>query len=304
MFRCLIFAFLFAVMPAAALQPEPVADGVYAFVGVRGEIGPANQGNVGNSGFIVGRSGVIVIDSGASYAYGKQMIAAIRGVTDKPIALVIFTHAVQEFVFGAAAFTEIGAQLLTHAKSAELMRERCNHCLENLRAQLGTRTMAGTRLIIPQQTLEQSQALSAGGREIDVLYFGWASTPGDVVVLDRATGVAFTGGLVGNRRIPELRDGHVPGWLDALAALKRTSARTIVPGHGPVGGVELADVTAEYLRALDAQVQSLYQRGATLTQTVDNVALTAYEDWDLYPMLHRQNALHRFLQLETEELSR
>jgi len=63
-------------------------------------------------------------------------------------------------------------------------------------------------------------------------------------------------------------------------------------------------VTAEYLRALDAQVQSLYQRGATLTQTVDNVALPAYENWDLYPMLHRQNALHRFLQLETEELSR
>ena len=304
MLRCLILAFLFAVTPAAALQPEPVADGVYAFVGARGEIGPANQGNVGNSGFIVGPSGVVVIDTGASYAHGKQMIAAIRAVSDKPIALVIITHAVQEFVFGAAAFTEAGAPLLTHAKSAELMRERCNHCLENLTTQLGTQAMARTRLVVPKKTLERSQSLREGGREIDVLYFGWASTPGDVVVVDRATGVAFAGGLISNRRIPELRDGQLAGWLDALAQLRRTSARTIVPGHGPVGGLELADATAQYLRALDAQVQNHYQRGATLTQTVDNVPLPAYENWDLYPMLHRQNALHRFLQLETEELSR
>ena len=304
MLRCLILAFLFAAAPVSALQPVRLADAVYAFIGEPGEIGPANQGNVGNSGFIVGSEGVIVIDSGISYRHGRQMIAAIRIITDKPIALVIITHAVQEFVFGTAAFTETGAQLLTHAKSAELMRSRCNHCLENLVIQLGADAMAGTRLIVPERTLEQSQSLQVAGRELDILSLGWASTPGDVVVLDRATGVAFAGGLVTNRRIPELRDGELAGWLSALAALKRTAARIIVPGHGAVGGLELADLTAAYLRALDDQVQGLYQRGATLSETVDSVALPAYSDWDQYPALHRQNALHRFLQLETEELSR
>ena len=304
MLRCLILVLLFAAAPVCALQPVRLADAVYAFIGEPGEIGPANRGNVGNSGFIVGSSGVIVIDTGVSYRHGRQMLAAIRTVTDKPIALVIITHAAQEFVFGVAAFTETGSQLLTHAKSAELMRSRCNHCLENLVIQLGADAMAGTRLIVPERTLEQSQSLQIAGREIDILYFGWASTPGDAVVLDRATGVAFAGGLITNRRIPELRDGELAGWLRALAALKRTSARTIVPGYGDVGGLELADLTAAYLRAIDDQVQRLYQRGATLSETVDSVALPAYSDWDQYPALHRQNALHRFLQLETEELSR
>jgi glyoxylase-like metal-dependent hydrolase (beta-lactamase superfamily II) len=305
MLRFLLFVVcLLAAGPLCALQPVPVAESVYAFIGERGEISPANQGHVANSGFIVGSSGVIVVDTGVSYRHGKQMISAIRSVTQQPIVLVLITHALQEFVFGSAAFAELGVPLLTHAKTAELMRQRCNHCLENLISQLGAQVMEGTRLVVPEQTVERSQSMRVGGRDIELLYLGWASTPGDLVVLDRASGVAFAGGLITNRRIPELRDGHLGGWLAALEALERTAVRAIVPGHGPVGGHDLADVTAAYLRALDGQVQTLYKSGATLTQTVDNVALPAYNDWNLYPALHRQNALHRFLQLETEELSR
>jgi len=304
MLRCLLLSCLLASAPDRALEPTAVADNVYAFIGEHGEIGPANQGNVGNSGFIVGATGVIVVDTGVSYRHGRQMISVIRAITDKPIVLVVITHAVQEFVFGAAAFAEAGAGLLTHAKSAELMRERCNHCLENLVTQLGESAMSGTRLIVPERTMERSQTMRVAGRDIELMYFGWASTPGDLAVLDRASGVVFAGGLVSNGRIPELRDGQLAGWLGALEALKRTHARVIVPGHGPVGGPDIADLTAAYLRALDQQVQSMYQRGATLTQTVDDAALPAFAHWDLYSTLNRQNALHRYLQLETEELSR
>jgi glyoxylase-like metal-dependent hydrolase (beta-lactamase superfamily II) len=304
MLRCLLLSCLLASVHAYALEPMALADGVYAFIGERGEISPANLGNVGNSGFIVGASGVIVIDTGASYRHGQRMISAIRGITDKPIALVVVTHAVQEFVFGNAAFAEIGAELLTHTKTAELMRQRCNHCLENLVSQLGQEAMSGTRLVVPDRTIEGSQAMRVAGRDIELLHFGWASTPGDLAVLDRASGVVFAGGLLSNGRIPELRDGQLAGWLQALAALERTPARIIVPGHGPVGGRDLVDLTAAYLRALDEQVQSMYKRGATLTQTVDEVALPAFAQWDLYSTVHRQNALHRYLQLETEELGR
>jgi glyoxylase-like metal-dependent hydrolase (beta-lactamase superfamily II) len=146
--------------------------------------------------------------------------------------------------------------------------------------------------------------MRVAGRDIELLYFGWASTPGDLAVFDRASGVLFAGGLVSNGRVPELRDGQLGGWLDALAQLERMPVRIVVPGHGPPGGRELVGLTAAYLRALDEQVQSMYRRGATLTQTVDEVALPAFSNWDLYSTLHRQNALHRYLQLESEELSR
>lgn len=287
---------------ADALQPVRVADAVYAFIGHAGEIGPSNRGEVGNAGFIVGRDGVIVVDTGISARYGQAMIDAIRRVTDRPIALVIITHAEQEFLFGTAAFEALHAPLLTHARSAELMRQRCERCLQNLTKLLGADAMAGTRLVIPERTVETSTTLDIAGRHIELLHYGWGSTPGDLIVYDPASGALFAGGLVTNRRIPELRDAHLDGWLRALRQLDRVGADVIVPGYGQPGGHELIEATARYLRALDDKVTELYGAGASLLDAVDRADLPGYASWALYPSLHRQNALHRYLQLELEEL--
>ena len=298
---CLFLMFV-CLTPARALEPVRVADGVYAFIGDPGDIGPANGGNVGNSGFIVGRTGVIVIDTGVSYRHGKAMIEAIRKISALPIELVIITHAVQEFLFGNAAFVELDVPLLTHVESAELMRSRCDHCLSNLRKILGDEAMSGTRLVVPERTLKESTVLDIAGRKLYVLFYGWASTPGDLAVFDRETGVVFAGGLVANQRIPELRDGKLDGWLQALDRLEQVPARAIVPGHGAVGGKREIQATAAYLRALDAKVRALYKDGASLMQAVDSADLPAYAGWSMYPTLHRQNVLHRYLQLEVDEL--
>jgi len=48
----------------------------------------------------------------------------------------------------------------------------------------------------------------------------------------------------------------------------------------------------------------LYKDGASLMQAVDSADLPAYAGWSMYPTLHRQNVLHRYLQLEVDELGR
>jgi glyoxylase-like metal-dependent hydrolase (beta-lactamase superfamily II) len=305
MLRCSLACLLLSAVslpPAHALQPIRVGEGVYAFIGDLGEIGPDNGGDIGNSGFIVGSSGVVVIDTGASFRHGKAMIEAIRRISDKPVKLVVNTHAVQEFLLGNAAFAELGAPLLAHAKTAALMRERCQHCLDNLRKILGPQAMAGTRLVLPETTVAGSTTLEAAGRSLELLYFGWASTPGDMAVLDRDSGVLFAGGLVSAGRIPVLRDAKLDGWLQALDQLGRVRAGVIVPGHGSVGGPEIIRATASYLRALDEKVQALYKAGAGLIDVLDVATLPAYAGWSMYPSVHRQNVLHRYLQLEVEDL--
>ncbi len=297
---CLMLA-LSPALQAHALEPVLLAEDVYAFIGDPGPIAAGN-GGVGNSGFIVGSSGVIVIDTGISYRHGRAMTEAIRRITRKPVKLVIITHAVQEFLFGSAAFAEQGAPLLTHARSAELMRSRCERCLENLRNTLGEDALAGTRLVIPGQTIEGSVALDIGGRTLDLLYFGSASTPGDLAVLDRKSGVLFAGGLIAVGRIPEFRDGDLRGWLQALDQLALSPARIFVPGHGAPGGTDAITATASYLRDLDTQVHALYSGGASLMEAMDSAELPGYAGWALYPGLHRENVLHRYLQLEIEEL--
>ena len=68
-------ALLAAAAVRAEMQPVEVAAGVYALIGSTDEVTPENRGVVGNSGFIVGDSGVILIGTGSSFAHGRELIA-------------------------------------------------------------------------------------------------------------------------------------------------------------------------------------------------------------------------------------
>jgi glyoxylase-like metal-dependent hydrolase (beta-lactamase superfamily II) len=290
-----------ALLAQEALEPERIAEGVYAFIGDTAEISAANRGFVGNSGFVVGLTGVTVIDTGTSYRHGRRMLEAIARVTDKPVELVIVTHAVQEFLFGNAAFAERGIALLAHRETIKLMKSRCDHCLQNLGPVLGAE-LEGTRLVLPQREVDATTTIDAGGRRLQLIYLGWASTPGDLAVFDPDSGVLFAGGLVAVGRIPDIRDSDFDGWRRALKSLEAVKPTRIVPGHGAVSGPAAIAETASYLDALDHVVKARYAESSSLMDAVEKAALPAYRNWSLYATAHRQNALHRYLQLELQDL--
>jgi glyoxylase-like metal-dependent hydrolase (beta-lactamase superfamily II) len=295
-------AWLASLVPAHALEPVRVAPGVYAFIGDIGQPSVENGADTGNSGFIVGDDGVVVIDTGVSCRHGLDMLAAIAAVTDLPVRLVIITHGVQEFLFGSAAFADRGIPILAHRATVELMRSRCEHCLANLVALLGEERMRGTRVVLPQRTVDAATTLQIAGRTLELLHFGWAATPGDLAVLDRISGVLFAGGLVTSARIPELRDGKLQGWMDALTALQEIPARLVVPGHGPVASPDAIAATRAYLGALDRKARELYDAGRSLLEAVDESALPEYAHWGSYPVLNRKNLQQRYLEYELQDL--
>jgi glyoxylase-like metal-dependent hydrolase (beta-lactamase superfamily II) len=295
-----------AGLPPAAraddgLVAREIATGVYAFIGDGGEPEAGNRGFAANSGFVVGESGVVVIDTGASRRHGERMLAAIARTTPLPVVLVIDTHATQEFIFGNGAFADRGIPILAHRETVKLMKARCAHCLENLRPALGAE-LEGTSLVLPTREVEGDTRLDAGGRRLELIHPGWAATPGDLAVLDTATGTLFAGGLATSRRIPEIRDCDFESWLQALDRLAALSPRRVVPGFGPPSGPEAIAATAEYLRALDTRVKTLYARSGSLLDALDQAGLPAYERWTRYGELHRRNAQHRYLQLEARDL--
>lgn len=298
----LLALLLLCARGALALDPIRVAADVYMFAGDMGEPTVDNGADTGNAGFIVAQHGVIVIDTGASRRRGEAMIEAIARVTDKPVRLVIVTHAVQEFLFGNAAFAARGVPILAHAKSLELMRSRCEHCLANLKQLLGETAMAGTQLVLPDRLVSDSGTLGWAGRRLQLFHYGWAATPGDLAVFDPQSGVLFAGGLLSVRRVPELRDGKLDAWVAALARMTHIPATSIVPGHGPLATPAALPVMRDYLRALDAKVRALYAENRSLLETLDAADLPAYRDWAMYPILHRKNVQQRYLELELQEL--
>jgi glyoxylase-like metal-dependent hydrolase (beta-lactamase superfamily II) len=280
--------------------PIEIASGVYVMFGSGDAVTPANHGIVANNGFIVGSSGVTVIDTGSSYRYGRAMLDAIRKITRLPVELVVITHQGPEFVFGASAFHDQGVPILAQRRTAELIRERCAICLKNLIRTLGEDDMAGSRVTVPDRTVDGTTQIESGGRTFRLLYFGPASTPGDLAVLDTSTGVLFAGGLVSVGRIPEFRNERIPGWLDALDKLKALDVKAIVPAFGRLAKPADLDRLAQYLRELDAAVRRAFAAGVGLTDAMRDVQLPAFRHDKLYRVAQPQNVEHLYLQFEKE----
>jgi glyoxylase-like metal-dependent hydrolase (beta-lactamase superfamily II) len=287
-----VLATLLCCARAHALEPVRLAADVYVFYGARGEISAANRGRVGNSGFIVADGGVIVVDTGGSYTHAREMIAAIRRITPKRIRLAIITTPLQEFLFGASAFRDIGAAIVAHVETAKLIRQRCDDCLDRSRRYVGEAAFAGTRLVIPDEQIEHSTSYTIAGRTVDLYHFGWGATPGDLVVFDRTSGIAFAGGLLSIERIPDTHDfNFTNGWHDALDKVRRLGARRIVPGHGPAIAADKIALVQDYLRALDNATRKQFEAGASLSEAVDRVQLPVFQNWDMYGTTHRQNVI-------------
>ena len=288
-------------------EPRPVAlrvvDGVYMVPGGVGEVDASNQGRVGNAGFIVGASGVLVIDTGTSYRQGQALLQLVRRTTQLPIRMVLVSQARQEFLFGATAFQEQGIPVLMHADAANLMRARCARCLETLQHVWGDELMRQTAVPIPDQTFVGDLWLPDWGRQVRVLDFGHASGPGTVAVWDVASGVLFAGGLVDHLRVPDVQDSKLPGWLAGLQALQGLPLRYVVGGHGKLGTVAAVRAAQDYLEGLQQRVAALLRAGTSLRHVAAAADLPTYRHWDQYAQMHPRNASVLFLRLEQDQLS-
>ena len=284
------------------MLPVRVSENAYAFIADNSDVSLANRGRIGNAGFIIGPEGIVVIDTGVSFRHGQAMVAAIRRVSKLPISLAIITHAHQEFLFGAAYFQAKRIPILTHVKTAQLMQSRCENCLHHLKETLGITEMRGSRVVVPDQLVDGSEFISVAGMSLELRYFGWGNTPGDLLVFERNNGVLFAGGVVDVGRVSELRDSRVQEWQSILRQLNELPVKHIVPGHGPIGDKSAIEQMQNYLNAIDSKVRALYDQGVSLSDVESKGDLPEFAHWALYREQHHKNVHRVYLQLEQTDL--
>lgn len=116
MLTSLLAAALAATDPAA-LEIVPLADGVYAAVR------PHEPGLMfdANNLLVVNDDDVVVVDANVSAASTKEVIAALRKLTNKPVRYVVHTHGHDDHVVGDAAWREAypGVELVGHPATLE-----------------------------------------------------------------------------------------------------------------------------------------------------------------------------------------
>ncbi|BAL27135.1 MBL fold metallo-hydrolase [Azoarcus sp. KH32C] len=297
----LAVAVLVSAASAHAAEFIALAPGAFVLPGPSLAAAAPPDADTGNVGLLVGQDAALLVDTGASARQGHETLAAARRATDRPLRLALISHGLPEFLFGANSLQDAGIPVVAHARTAELIAQRCAICLQHFVEAHGADAMAGSWVPRPDPLAPGDRSIDLGGRSVELLDFGWASTPGDVAVLDRANGILFAGGLVIIGRVPLVRDADVTAWIAALDRIAALPIHRVVPGHGPVVAVEAATALRAYLVELDTEVRRRYAAGASLSEAVEGVAMPAYATWAGYPQVHRQNVHYRYLALERAE---
>ena len=288
----------------SALPVEQIAVGVFVIPSPLADPGLDNRGRVVNTGFIVGESGVVVIDSGANYAHGQAIIASIERQTRKPIRLLINTHPHPQNVLGNSAFAAKRIPILATKATRLAMNERCPLCLKALGDSVGADAMKGTSIRLPDEDHQGVERQTIAGRRLRLLHFGHGHTEGDMAIFDEESGTLFAGDLAYHGQIPHLAESNTLGWIAALEQLAALPIRRLVPGRGATGEAVDLNATGRYLRELRTTVERAYAQGLSATEIIGRAELPEFAGWHGYATRHGRNVQHLYFEIEREDLAR
>lgn len=209
------------------LKPIQVAKNSYYFYGKEEYFSNKNGGNIANSAFIETPKGIIVIDTGSSYYYGKQMIKAIKRISNKKIKYVINTHHHPDHFLGNSAFKN--ATIFSTQFTADEIKTNGNLYIENL-VNIIREPMSHTKVKNVDKVLTK-KVISFDGYRLN-LYYEKGHTEDDLVIYDGNTKTLYISDLIFNHRALATPHADLEKWINTLKQLQNIDFKVCVPGHG------------------------------------------------------------------------
>lgn len=241
---------------SARAELTRIADNVYSYVGAT-DASPANS-FAANAGIVIGRDGILVVDTLISAKEAQRFLADIRKISDKPIRYVVNTHTHLDHAFGNGVFAKQGAIIISHEADRRLLEKVGETTLKNIgNYGLKPEDMAGTEIVYPSLTFSERMTLDLGGETVELIRVAPSHTDGSLIVCLPARKLLFSGDILFTDFHPYLADGDIPGWTRTLDALLAMDVERIIPGHGPLSTKKDLREMKEYLVLFDTKARQL-----------------------------------------------
>ncbi|GAA3170753.1 MULTISPECIES: MBL fold metallo-hydrolase [Streptomyces] len=213
---------------------------------------------VNNAGILGGPDGAALIDTAATEARARRLHETVHTLVPGPVHTLVNTHSHGDHTFGNALFAD-EATVIAHERAAAEIAEH-GLALQGLWPDV---VWGRIEVTPPQVTFRERLVPETRGPRYELLHLGPGHTAGDAVVWLPERRVLFAGDLVFSGVTPFVLMGSVAGALEVLDRLRALEPLHVVPGHGPVGGPELLDANAGYLRRVQELARAGLAEGAT-----------------------------------------
>jgi glyoxylase-like metal-dependent hydrolase (beta-lactamase superfamily II) len=241
--------------PWARLSIKPLANNVYWV-----------QGGVSNTGFVVGTTGVVVIDPQMFTVTARQALKKIAAITPKPVNAIILTHSDPDHVNGLPAYP-IGMTIFAHENTrTDMLRALAGHN----RRWISTPS-AAVRNYLPTRLVRDRTELLIDGVPLVLLNYGPAHTDGDLVVYLTGQKIVFAGDLLAPTVGPypgihANKHGTSLGWIKSVTEMLRLDANIFVSGHGEPQTREQVQARLQVAEQRRAQIKALVDEHKSLDE--------------------------------------
>ncbi len=277
------------------MEMKQVSNSCYAAINEKNRVCDANSG-------LINLSGGVVIDTQSDLAHAQKMIDLFSKVWPAMPKRVINTHEDADHVWGNQLF--LGAEIIAHRSVPERMKKVADpkesqhllHGVGHLLSRLVLKALHpgmvaagqqlledynfdGIELVLPTTLFDTRYELNLDGTEVHLIYVGPCHQVGDTIIHLPQERVVFAGDVLFRMCAPMGWTGSYDKWFQALDLIAELNPEVIVPGHGPICGMEGVTEQKAYLQYLRAESRKCFDDGLSALEASKRIDFGAYSSW-------------------------
>lgn len=277
------------------MEMQQVSNSCYAVLNEKNRVCDANSG-------LINQGGGVVIDTQSDLPHAQKMIDLFSQVWPAMPGRVVNTHEDADHVWGNQLFE--GAEIIAHRSVPDRMRQVAepkemqelvhgvsDAAKRSLLEQHHPGLLAagqqlaedynfdGIELVLPTTLFDTRYELDLDGTEVHLIYVGPCHQVGDTIIHVPKEGVVFAGDVLFRQCTPMGWTGSFEKWFQCLDLMINLDPKVIVPGHGPLCGVEGAIEMKQYLEYVRDESRKYFDDDMPALEAAKRIEFGPYGEW-------------------------